>query len=220
MKKIIALVVVVIIVVSGLGYLGYIPGIASLFGWNSPRDLGVKAGIADYNSASEKLGRERLELPQGSNGDSIVFEGSHPIDASFTQEEMTATWQTRDYEGNPFSNAGQIKINEDNTVETSGALDIELLLETIEKTVVIDEETRALIDKAGFIKGDVPFYVKVNMAVTDGNWDINFQEAKLGFASIPVDQLPVDTLEDAARMAVDSIAGFSIESLTVERNKL
>lgn len=222
MKKVFligTLVVLVVVVVGVLGFLGYIPGIANIFGWSTPRDLGVVVTAQDYQSATEKLGRERLALPADSQ-DAITFQGSHAVDASFTQEEMTATWRTRDWDGNPFTDEGQIRINDDDTVEIAGAMNIPRLIDMVDDYAAVDEETRDLLNKAGFIKGDVAFWVHGNLEVTNGNWNIDISEAKLGRFSLPADQIPEGALEDAARKVVDEIAGMDITSLSFDNGMM
>ena len=51
------LIILLIIVVGAvllLGYLGFIPGLSTIFGSDKPRDLGVKYTYADYVSAAQK----------------------------------------------------------------------------------------------------------------------------------------------------------------------
>src|SRR5450756_747130 len=61
------LVVLVAVVVLGLGYLGFIPVVAGVFGSDKPRDLGVKATAADLQSANGNTGVKLTELPPSSS---------------------------------------------------------------------------------------------------------------------------------------------------------
>jgi len=219
MKKIIfgiAALVIVVLVVGVLGYLGIIPGIASIFGWNKPVDLGVTATAADYTSASQKLGRERLALPSGYTSElGIAFEGSHPVNTTLTQEELTATFQTREFDGNPFSDNGQIRINSDNTVEIAGTINVNDLLAIIDTMFTLDENAKNMLSKAEFIKGDIPFYVHGGGELSNGIWDIDIQEFKLVFVSIPTDHIPVASLESAAQNLSHYISGLDINSMSI-----
>jgi hypothetical protein len=213
--------VVILLVVGVLGYLGIIPGVASLFGWDNPKDLGVTVTAEDYNSAAQKLGRQRLPFPDGYENDlGIAFEGSHPVNTALTQEELTATFQTRDFASNPFSDNGQIRINEDNSVEISGTINVNDLLTMIDTMFTLDESAKNMLNKADFIKGDIPFYVHGSGEVTNNVWDIDIQQFKLGFVSIPTDQIPESSLESAAGNLVDYVTGLDISSMTIENGRV
>jgi len=224
MKKFIVTGIVVILfvaIVLGLGYIGIIPGIGNVLGWNNPKDLGVVATAQDYNSLSEKLGRTRAELPDDTSEDvNFAFAGSHPVNASFTQEELTAQLQTRDFYGNPFSGKGQIKVNDDNTIEVSEAFKVDKLLNLVHQLGINNESIEDIINKVEFIKGDIPFYYKGNIAASSNIWDIDIQTLKIGPVTIPVDQIPISSLENAANQMVNSIAGLDVQSFSISRGKV
>ena len=73
---------VVATAVLALGYLGFVPGVASLFGSDKPRDLGIKATAADLQSANSndkitKIPGLSVKSATMSNG-SVKFDGTLP----------------------------------------------------------------------------------------------------------------------------------------------
>ena len=71
---------VVLLIILVAGYLGFVPGLSSILGASSPKDLGIRPTAADYAAASAKLGRTLTpmagNLPPES---SVKYSGSHPV---------------------------------------------------------------------------------------------------------------------------------------------
>jgi hypothetical protein len=219
-KKLIGLLVLVVIVVVALGYFGFIPGLDNLFS-RGPTDLGVRATAADYASANDKLGRVRGELPAGdSPEDSIGFQGSHPVDAAFTQEELTATFQNRDWEYNPFSDDFQVRVNPDNTLEMSGTLMLDNILAASSAFGLSAGEMGVIEDALSVAKGNPAFHIKIDTSIQNNDASLNIQEMKVGKLPIPASAIPGDTLADLVEGILYDTPGLNCESLSVKDGKL
>ena len=122
--KIIGIIIVIFIigVVLFLGYLGFIPGVASLFGSDKPRDLGVTWSNDDY-VAAHKLTKVEIKTATGQIPDkeSIISYGSHAAKLSLTDAAITAIINTNssNWKYFPVTNV-QLKIAADGSAQISG----------------------------------------------------------------------------------------------------
>lgn len=91
----------------------------SLF--TKPRDLGVTFTEADYWSAVEKAGIDISGLDGGGDpaATEVVYEGSVPLDETFTSAEVSALISYSHMSGWPVHDT-QIRFNEGGNVEISG----------------------------------------------------------------------------------------------------
>lgn len=160
-----ALVVIIVLV---LGYLGFVPGVSNLFGSNKPKNLGVTYTQADYDSAHLKDGTTHTIIPSSSSPQgSIIFSGSHPVNAVYTQAEITALFNDRQWEYYPLKNI-QIRINADNTEEISGTV-ITSRLKGYAEALNLVGSNQAAIDKyLNLIPGNPAFYAKGTVEVENG----------------------------------------------------
>ena len=203
-----ALVIVVVLV---LGYLGFVPGVSNIFGSNKPRDLGVTYTAADYASAHARNGTTHTVLPAGSVPN-IIFSGSHPVNTVYTQAEINALINNRQWSNYPLKNC-QLKINPDNTVEFSGTL-ITDRLKGYETALNLGDMS-AILDYLKYLPGDPAFYAKGTVEVENGqvvNTDIT--EFKLG--NITLTNQVQDNLQGITNDVYSEIAaypGFSITTL-------
>ena len=173
----IAIGVLVIVVVLVLGYLGFVPGVSNIFGSNKPRDLGVTYTAADYASAHARNGTTHTVLPAGSVP-SIIFSGSHPVNTVYTQAEINALINDRQWSNYPLKNC-QLKINPDNTMEFSGTL-ITDRLKGYETALNLGDMS-AILDYLKYLPGDPAFYAKGTIEVENGQVvNTNITEFKLG----------------------------------------
>jgi len=157
---------IVIVAVVVLGYLGFIPGVSNLFGSNKPKDLGVTYTAADYASAHARNGTTHTILPAGSVP-SIVFSGSHPVNTTYTQAEINALINMRDWESYPLKDC-QLRINPDNTVEFSGIIITDRITGYLEGLNEDEDALSAITDYLEYIPGDPAFYAKGTTVVSNG----------------------------------------------------
>jgi len=134
----ITLVVLIIIIVLVGGYFGLVPGVSTLFGSDKPKDLGVTYTEADRLSGRAKAGWEVTELQPGLPlEESYISTGQNAVDASFNERELTA-WANNPWIYFPLSDC-QVRVNDDNTVEFSGKLNIGMLRDWIDAMGVAEE---------------------------------------------------------------------------------
>jgi len=210
-------VLIIIIVLVG-GYFGLVPGVSSIFGSDKPEDLGVTYTEADRLSGRAKAGWEVNELSSDlPPEESYSFTGQNAVDTTFNQRELTA-WANDPWTYFPLSDC-QIRVNDDNTVEFSGRLNIGKLHEWIDAMGVADQYSELIDDYLRwFMWGNPPFYVKLSASVANGQV-INPQiySAHVGRFSVPTSLIEgnIDELVDYAMWQANNIDGFSVEAAEI-----
>jgi hypothetical protein len=189
-----AIAVIVIAAVLVLGYLGFVPGVSNLFGSNKPKDLGVTYTQADYNSAHARNGTTHSILPAGTAPEnSIKFSGSHPVNTIYTQAEINAEINDRDWEYYPLKDC-QLRINADNTVEFSGLVITSRLKNYAAGLKESDDTMNSITNYIKYIPGNPAFYAKGTVEVANGqivNTNITqFKVGNLNFTGQIDDKLP------------------------------
>lgn len=110
---------------------GLIMGSVWLFlpGFFAPRDLGIKTSKKAYESALQKLGYQKDTSPKtGEEEDYNYSYGPlHSVTANLTSEEVTSFINYNRPSYYAFKDV-QVRINDDDTVEVSGKLDINYFL--------------------------------------------------------------------------------------------
>lgn len=219
---VVTLVIIAVVVVLGLGYLGFIPGVSSLFGADKPRDLGVTYTAADLASAKAKSGRQVTELqPNLAPADSLKFSGTKPVDVSLTQAEFNAYINDK-WEYYPVTDV-QVKISPDGVAEASGILRIDRFHGLAEALQVPQNVRDSVKDYIKYIPGNPAFYVKGKAEVINGQiTTLDFPEVQIGKLNIAQTgipglkisslfgepSLPQSTLLDLKQSTIDAIYWF------------
>ncbi len=215
--------VVVATAVLALGYLGFVPGVASLFGSDKPRDLGIKATAADLQSANSKTGVKLVELPPSSTPlGSISYSGQIPVNNSFTDEELTALAGSSKWKYNPFQNV-QIKISDDGTLEASGILRVDRLQGYAAATGVSSEVVKAVMDKLELVpNGAPPFYIKGTGSVTNNRVSQDIQQLEVGRLSVPANLISDNkgAITSFLNDKITKIPGLSVKSATMSNRSV
>jgi hypothetical protein len=211
----------VIIAVLVFGYLGFVPGVSNLFGSNKPKDLGVTYTAADYASAHARNGTTHTILPAGTLPEnSIVFSGSHAVNTVYSQAEINALINTRQWEFYPLKNC-QLRINPDNTVEFSGNI-IMNRLKGYETALNLGNNMDAITKYLKFVPGNPAFYAKGTVEIANGqivNTSITqFKVGKLTFTKPVQDNL--SSLISNAYSEINAYKGFSITTLKFANGKV
>ncbi len=202
-------------------YLGFVPVLSGLLGASTPRDLGVRATDADLASFSQKMGRSLAELPAGAAPEqSLAFQGSHPVDAQITQEELTAARRHPSYAYDPLGDGFQAKFNDDGTVEMSGTLIKRNLVPWGKAFRLDDARIEGISGRLGAYRTDPAFYVKGKVVIKDDVPSIEVEKATLGKVPLPAGAIPDSTLDEIAAQAIGNVPGLHIGSLTVEGGKM
>jgi len=225
----IILLVIIIVIVLILGYLGFIPGLSTIFGSDKPRDLGIKYVKADYVSAAQKNKVSINVIDSASSPEaSLKWTGANQVNSSWTSEEVTATINANsaDWAYFPMKDV-QFKVNNDGSVEASGILSFDKLKGYAEATKVsqynIDSVSK-ILDEFKIPREPVPFYIKGNLEIKNNNVDVEVPKLEIGRLPIP------QSLYEPAKSSFESFAkeqldgggygSFYIKSLNFDNGKL
>jgi hypothetical protein len=209
---------IVVLVVLVAGYLGFVPILSDLMG-AGPRDLGIHPTAADAVNAMSKIGNTELAL-NGSTGPqgSIRLEGNHHVDTVLTAEEITAAQNARNYKYDPIRNV-QVKINSDNTVETSGRLSIPKAKDYLRAIGYTESEIDQALSAAKDVPGEAAFYAKGTVSMTNNVLSTDISEAKIGNVQIPKDQLSNGALASIASSLISKNPGVSVDKFEIVDGK-
>ena len=214
--------VILILVIGIAGYFGFVPGVSTVMGANSPKDLGVKYTQQDLQSARAKLGQQLLLLPEGLEPKaSRTYSGQKPINQRFTQEELTALVNDARWRFHPVKDA-QVRINDDGTVEFSGKLMKDRLEGLIESLELVGESRDQLNKGLGFFLTDPAIYAKGSLTVTNNRMILNVDSAKVGRVPIPTESFSddQDTLNSTAESLGKNIPGLFVRSLNFQGGRM
>lgn len=203
-----------------LGYFGLFPALSNIMGTNKPRDLGMQYSEASFRSALEKSDVEMRELPQ-SDPRIIAYEGSHPVEASFTDEELTAHAHNRDWVGYPVADM-QVRINDDDTAEVSGVLKLTQIGPFLEAMNISQADFEKGLAEANIPLKDVPFYAKGFGSAQNNTLDITMTNFEVGRFPVPrgiIDQYQ-DELTDFGYSIMRNIPGFSVNEARFENGSI
>lgn len=199
---------IIITVVLGLGYLGFIPGLSTLFGSDKPRDLGVTYTETDKSDARAKSQIEYVEMSAASaNTAGFELIGSRPVTAEFTSAQVTALMNNRPWKYWPYKNV-QLKFNADGSAEISGIFDKSKLSGYGAK---IGAPPEALEFVSKFLPSNPVFYVKMKASLVDNKVAIfEPQSFQIGRASLPVSMflsMAPSLIKDAYAIDIGGMAG-------------
>jgi len=209
-----------------LGYFGFIPGLSNVFGSNQPVKLGTTFTPQDYQSAIAKTGinmNDNLANLAVMKSDK-VYGPPKPVNVDFTESEALAFLNLKPYPDKPVKD-WQLRINDDNSVEISGLVNVEKIGNyATQYGVSADTVKQALdmVDKAGFLSEEVPVYAKGQASVVNGQLNFNVESLKVGKLSIPTAQ--VNSLEsesnDMLRKVEQRAIGFTIINASIVNGKI
>lgn len=184
------------------------------------KNLGVKWTEADATSAGVKLGRERVELPTTENpAESVRFEGSHPVDESFSSEELTAIVNTRDYAYSPAKNV-QIRLNDDGSGEVSGTINVANIIPFGEAFKIRNERAKEVIqDYVEQLPINPTFYVKGTPSITNNQAHFEADEIKIGRFDV-TDKLSPNQINTVVEQNIKGVPGLSVNELSIENGEL
>lgn len=219
---VVTIIVLAVIIVLGLGYLGFIPVVSSVFGSNKPRDLGVTYTAADLSSARAKAGRQVTELAANlPPGQSLTFSGQKAVDVSLTQAEFNAFINDK-WEYYPVTDV-QVKIGQDGVAEVSGILRVDRfhgLAETLQVPQAVRDRVK---DYLKYVPANLPFYLKGTAAIDNGQiTTFNFPEVQISKVSIPQSALTENKQNaiDATYWFMSRIPGFSAKTFNLNGGKV
>ncbi len=205
-----------------VGWLGFVPVLSDLMGANTPRDLGIKYTMADYEGYKTKAKASFLDLedaPVKPNnfGDRILFDD--PVKTKrleLTQEEITATVNEIGWVWMPISNA-QVKIG-DNIIEVSGNLNLKYMNEFIDFIGGVGynkEDVAKAVSWAQKFASSPPIYLKANASVLNDKLSLDLVDIKIGRFSAPID-IAEKVLSTGTSNAINKVDNLEAESATLE----
>lgn len=178
----ILLVLTVIIPLIFFSFLGVIPGTASLFGADRPRDLGIKYTTADLTSARIKSQIQYLVLPDGGRfSKTRVFAGAREVKADFTAAEITASLNNQPWRDWPYREV-QVKFNADGSGEVSGVLLKEKLPGYL-SAIGVPSVAANFVEKV--LPAKTAFYVKMQASLADNKVAV-FEPQALSVGRVPL----------------------------------
>ena len=204
------------------GYFGVIPGIASVFGADKPRDLGITVTKEESVQAQSKTGVAVVALPANAPlTQSIVLTGKKPQVYTMTSKEISALANNRTWKYYPLEQV-QIRINDDGTVESSGVLNVDLMMNYVQAIGYSSADVEKALATYKLPLKKLPFYLKTTGEVKDGKVTGSILAAEAGRIPIP-ESLISDSTPQIISILEEGIAkspGFSIKSLKFENGNL
>ena len=184
------------------------------------KNLGVDWDEEDAVQAGVKLGRERVALSDTEEPTaSVKFEGSHPVDQSFTSEEITAVVNTRDYKYSPAQDV-QIKINDDGTGEVSGKIILANVIPFGKAFGIRNTQAEEVVrEYAAKLPINPTFYVKGKPSIVNGQANFEGEEIKIGSFDV-TDQLTDSRVNDVVEQNIQGVPGLSVDKLAIENGEL
>lgn len=220
------LVVSILLIISGiliLGYYGLIPGVSTLFASNKPRDLGITYSEQDLTNALEKgaLKSEALSATK-TPSESIKYSGQMSIQNTFSDKEITALVNSRNWIYYPISNT-QVKFNPDGTGEVSATLLKDRIAGYTQAFGLTQEGLAIVMDKLKLIPVNPPIYAKGKFEVKNNQLTlVDIQKIEIGRFSIPTNLINDNKkyLIAAAEERIKSTPGCQINAATINNGKL
>lgn len=184
-----------------------------------PITLGVTYTEADISSAKQKLGIIQEPLPTGSTGKTIIVSGAHPVDKTFSSQELTALADTRykTYAYFPFRNV-QIRIHTDGSVEGKATIGFQDAVRYLLTLGVAQKDIEEGVKKFSIPNTTLPVYLKVSGSITHNQSAISVENATIAKIPIPVSYIQQYTpaLNDLVENVIeDRNPSYNIEKLEV-----
>ncbi len=176
-KRLAIIVAVIAVIVLVLGLV--LPGLL----W--PKDLGVRYSKQDYDSFLKKANYVKDLAPTGNSEDiyNYVYGPTTPVSTKFTSAELTAF---ANYNRPSYYAAKniQIRVNSDGTVEASGTVNVDYVLNEVlggkySRTQIVKE-----IPALGLLPGSVNLYLSLTGSIINNS-------ANLGLNSVTVQGIPI-----------------------------
>lgn len=211
----------VLIVLVFLTCFGLLPVLSPLLGFG-PKDLGIRITKQDSLMAFAKIGTEVVSIKKTDSKQDFTLEGKKDLTFTMDSKELTAHSNNRPWKYYPLKNV-QIKIHEDGTIEGSAVLVIAKALPYALGLGYSDSEVRSAMQKYKIPPFEVPIYIKGKGSVQNDRTNVNAQEVKIGFVTIPGEI--VAKANNEAETVLDDIIkkhkeGFHVESLTFGAGKM
>ena len=214
MKKIFLLLLGIIILVGvGVWYL------------LQPKSLGISYTPKDLESIYKKLNVPFEPLPAGApTGKTLIVSGSHPVNQTFSSEELTAAADNRSsqYAYFPFRHV-QIKVSAEGSVEGSATVNYADAVRYLAALGVSSQDIAEGAKKFNIPNANLPVYLKVSGSVVNNKSRITVHQAQIANINIPENL--VNEYAPALNGLIDSIIktrqpSYNIQELDVENGNV
>jgi hypothetical protein len=221
----IVIIIVVVAIILILGYLGFVPGVSTLFGSDKPRDLGVTWTPEDYQAVNAKTAIEiKTATGDVTPSQSIKLSTTtHPANITLSSNELTAAINNNqnNWKYFPVSNV-QVKINTDGSAQMSGMLNLGRLAGYAAATGASYGDIKTVMDKFQLLPQTIPFFVSATPSISNNAATMNIGKAELG--RIPIPQDLVNNNDSAINgfftQQINAFPGFSTKSANFAGGKL
>lgn len=198
-----------------LGYLGLLGSWSKSLGVDQPKNLGV-----EYDSYDLAIGQEKADVGVGKLQPieetmmKIRYSGEHRVDEIFTDRELTGLANRGNWEYYPLSGV-QIHINSDGSVEVSGFIKTERLIDYL---VITGNPSGLGMDVLRLLcmsRGKIPFYIDGKVEVQNNKVSLDLKKVVFGRLSIPKKIIAdsQSSFEYFVEERIRFVKGLSIQSL-------
>lgn len=219
-KFLISFVIIIAIAVLSLNH--FVPGLLTT------KDLGVKYSNEDYESAVSKLSTIRELLPSLStqNDTTYNYGETKDIDIRLTSAEITAFLNTDKSTEFAAKNC-QVSINNDNTIEASGAINVDYFLSEILNGKISREQIVKEIPALGILPSYVNLYIDFSGSIIDNQSSASINSVAVQGITIPNEFVNSKEATDVFTTGINTflsknneITGSSIDTLIAENNEV
>lgn len=205
----IGITIFLVIIVLGFAVLAFF--VSGLF---KPYDLGVDVNEEAFESAVTKIGyRDNRHEVTGSLKDyDIVFSGSHPVDTTWTSEEVSSFIGYNRPKAFPAEQV-QVRINDDGTVDAAANLRVDYILDDILKGQYTKEDIAKHVPFISIIPDEVNVKVNFEGKVIDNQ----IQDTDIHSVSVMGISVPMTLIDNSSAMNFieDSLTAYT-ESMNQE----
>lgn len=190
-----------------------------------PKSLGIRYTAEDLQSFNDKIKVRSEALPTNTPlGSTLVAIGAHPVDQTFTSQEVTAAADNRKkvYVYFPFTKV-QIRVNADGTVDGSATVRLKDGINYLLSIGVSNEDIQEGISKFKIPNAAIPVSLKVSGNVINNQSQISVHQAQIAGIGVPqnlIDQYAPGLNTLVEKIIKDRSPSYSIEKLEVTDGKV
>lgn len=182
-------------------------------GFFKPKGLGVKTSKEAYESALNKLNHTKATVPstEAREDDTNTYAELVDVDASLTSEEVTSLFNY-DRKKYYMVKKAQIRVNPDDTVEFSGAVDTDYFLDEFLDGEYSREELTETFPMIKAIPDSVNLYIKLSGEIEDNRTvDFALNSIEVQGISLPASLYDTDLAQEEISSILDDFLARKAE---------
>jgi hypothetical protein len=220
LKKLAIVLVIIALIILALGFL--LPGLL----W--PKDLGVRYTNQDYASAMQKLEYIKDNVPTGNSEKEYkyIYGPTTDIDIRLTSAEITAFINTDRPSYYAVKNV-QIRVNADNTIDASGTVNVDYVLNEILGGKYSRNEIAKEIPALGILPSNVNLYVNFTGSIVNNTSNGKLNSVSVQGISIPTEYVQSQEAISTVTSGIDkfvsdrtSVSKSNVEKIGAENGNL